>query len=66
MGKSVSRKIPIELDERLTALRDELLRAGIPLTKMAVGRIVAGKIPDININVEVFKTKRRDKRIRFV
>lgn len=66
MGKLVSRKIPIELDERLTALREELLRAGIPLTKIAVGRMVALKIPDININVEVFKTKRRDKRIRFV
>lgn len=64
MGKSVLRRIPTELDDRLKALQDELFKAGIPMTKIAVGKMIAGKIPEININIGIFKEKRRDKRIR--
>ena len=65
MGKSVYRKISIELDDKLKALHEELLRSGIPISKIGVGRIVAGKISDINIKVNIFKKKRRDKRVQF-
>lgn len=65
MKKSVYRQIPIELDEKLKMLQLELLKAGVPMTKINVGRILAGKIiPDININIKLFKAKRRDKRVQ--
>jgi hypothetical protein len=65
MKKSVYRQISIELDEKLKSLQQELAKAGVPMTKISVGRIIAGKItPDININIKLFKAKRRDKRVQ--
>jgi hypothetical protein len=65
MKKSVYRQISIELDEKLQSLQQELAKAGVPMSKISVGRIVAGKImPDININIKLFKAKRRDKRVQ--
>lgn len=65
MKKSVYRQISIELDDKLYSLQQELLKAGVPMTKINVGKIVASKItPDININIKLFKHKRRDKRVQ--
>ena len=64
MGKSVYRRISIELDERLKSLQEELLKNGVPMTKINVSRVVAQKIPEINIKINLFKAKRRDKRVQ--
>ena len=65
MAKSVMKRIPKELDDRLRMIQEDLRKAGLlNIRSTDVGRLAARELAEININVGVFKRLKGKRKVK--